>query len=81
MKQIAIAIDQLLNALLRLLGVESWADESLSSHAYRMDRDDKPWGMILRPIIDTIFFWQYRHCFHAYLSEKNRMQLPPEFRS
>lgn len=80
MKQIAIAFDQFLNALLNLLLIEAWADETLSSHAYRMHRDGKPWGFLMH-VIDTLFFWQKMHCYESYLSERNRMQLPPEFRN
>lgn len=69
-----IAIDQLLNVL--LLG---HPDETLSSRAYRADRDGKVFGLIFRPLIDTIFFWQERHCHAAYLSEVNRRQYPRYF--
>jgi len=74
-KQILIAFDQLLNTL-----IGGCADETLSSHAYRMHRDGKPWGF-LRRVIDAIFFWQTEHCYESYISEKERRQLPPEFRS
>lgn len=80
LKQIAIALDQLLNALLNLLGIDSYADETLSSHAYRMWRSGKPTGF-LRNVIDFLFFWQQEHCYQSYLSEKYRRQLPPEFRT
>lgn len=72
---LAVAVDQLLNAL--LLGA---CDESLSSRAYRADRDGKVFGKFFRPCIDTIFFWQSRHCFHAYLAEVGRKQLSQNFR-
>ena len=72
---IGIAIDQLLNALLF-----GYADETLSSRAYRADRDGKVFGRIFRPCIDTIFFWQDRHCYDAYLAEVQRRQLSKNFR-
>lgn len=70
-----IAIDQCLNTL--LMGAP---DETLSSRAYRADRDGKVFGQFFRPCIDTIFFWQSRHCFHAYLAEVGRKQLSQNFR-
>ncbi len=72
---IFIAVDQLLNAL--LLGAP---DESLSSRAYRADRDGKAFGRFFRPLIDTIFFWQQRHCYQAYLAEVHRRQYSQNFR-
>lgn len=72
---LAIAIDQLLNAM--LLG---FADETLSSRAYRADRDGKVFGRIFRPLIDTLFFWDKRHCFQAYLAEVSRKQYSKNFR-
>lgn len=68
LKQIAIAFDQLLNALLG-----GMADETLSARAHRT-------GSAWEPLIDALFFWQTDHCFESYLSEKERKQLPPEYR-
>lgn len=67
LKQIAIAIDQLLNALLG-----GMADETLSARAHRT-------GSVLEPLIDALFFWQADHCFESYISEKERKQLPKEY--
>lgn len=72
---VLIALDQLLNAILF-----SSPDETLSSRAYRADRDGKVFGKLFRPCIDTLFFWQQRHCFHAYLAEVGRKQLSQNFR-
>lgn len=72
---LAVAIDQLANAL--LLGSP---DETLSSRAYRADRDGKAFGRIFRPMIDTLFFWQDQHCYDAYLAEVHRRQYPNSFR-
>lgn len=68
LKQIAIAFDQLLNALLG-----GMADETLSARAHRTQSP-------LERYIDALFFWQADHCFESYLSEKERKQLPPEYR-
>ena len=67
----AIAIDQLLNTLLG-----GSPDETLSSRAYRADKDNKKFGKIFRPTIDLLFFWQVHHCYNAYLSEVKRSQQP-----
>ena len=74
LEQIPIAIDQLINTLFG-----GWADETISSVAWRKRHEGKGWA-ILRRVIDTLFFWQTNHCRRAYESEKNRRQLPPELR-
>lgn len=74
-KQILIAIDQLFNAL-----TGGYADETLSSRAWRLYSKDKLSGRILKPLIDMLFFWQKDHCYNSYLSEVERRQLPREFR-
>lgn len=68
LKQIAIAVDQLANALLG-----GMADETLSARAHRT-------GSAWEPAIDALFFWQSDHCFESYMSEKDRKQLPQEYR-
>lgn len=73
--QVLIALDQLLNALLW-----GFADETLSSRAYRADRDGRVFGKFFRPVIDTIFFWQDRHCYDAYIAEVQRRQYSKNFR-
>lgn len=50
-----------------------YADETLSARAYREQLKAEKY-------IDTLFFWQDRHCYNAYLSEMNRKQLPLEYR-
>ncbi len=61
-----------------LLG--GWADETLSSCAYRMERAGRPWGRITRPLIDALFFFQPDHCRIAFECERQRVQAPPETR-
>lgn len=79
--ELFIAVDQLANVLITPLHSGAYADETMSSRAYRMDRDGKPWGRVLRPVIDALFCWQGPgHCRGAYLKEQERIQLPPEFR-
>jgi len=67
--QIPVAFDQLFNAFIG----SGWADETLSAHYFRSKHT-------LRPVIDTLFFWQKSHCEKSYLNEKERLQLPPEYR-
>ena len=73
-KQIPIAIDQLVNTIFG-----GWADETISSVAWRKRNEGRGWAL-LRRFIDGLFFWQKDHCKTAYESEKNRLQCPPELR-
>lgn len=72
-KSILIAIDQLLNTIFF-----GWPDETLSSRAYRWECNGvRSWP---RKIIDTLFFWELKHCYESFQSERLRRQLPPELR-
>lgn len=51
-----------------------WADETLSSRAWREDR------RFLVAFVDMLFFWQKEHCKAAWHSEMKRLQLPPHMR-
>lgn len=74
MLQVLIAFDQLLNAILA-----GKADETLSARAYRMKvKDHKYWSWTAE-FIDKVFFWQDKHCYNAYLAEKQRKQLPEDY--
>lgn len=78
--QLLIAFDQFVNALTGLICFKEkiWADESLSSRAYRMDRDGvRSWP---RKLVDGLFFWQREHCKSSYESEREGRQSPPELR-
>lgn len=66
-KQNLIAVDQVVNTL-----IGGWADETLSSRAWRAERDGRLFGKIFRPMIDTLFFFDPEHCKGAYLSELGR---------
>ena len=83
--QMGIAIDQLANVTVSILwgGSGGWADETLSSRIYRSARDGKRVGLFLMPPVDVVFgFFQGvpDHCKNAYLKERARANLPPEFR-
>jgi hypothetical protein len=73
-KQVLIAVDQLVNALLG-----GMADETLSCRAYRMYVRDRIVGIIAYKVINCIFFWEDDHCYSSYVSELNRRHLPKEF--
>ena len=78
-KNLLIAHDQLCNAV-----AGGWPDETISSRAFRWSRDGaRRWP---RRLIDALFFFDRdpstgrRHCELSYISEKDRLQLAPEFR-
>ncbi len=73
-ENLAIAFDQLLNALFN-----GACDETLSARAHRLSIErERHWP---KRILNAIFFWQDDHCKEAYYSEKERNHLPPELRS
>ena len=72
---VLIAIDQLVNVIL----CGGQPDETMSSNVWRMEQAGKPWGF-MRPVIDTLFFFDPDHCATSYMAERERGQLPPEFR-
>ncbi len=56
-------------------------DETLSAAAYRMERQWKLAGRILRPVIDALFLpLEREHCRLAFESELRGAQLPPIYR-
>ena len=75
LKQIAIALDQLVNTLLG-----GWADETLSARLWREELNGKMWARVLRPTVDILFFFDPNHCYTSYLSEIKRKQLPETYR-
>ena len=66
--QVLIALDQLVNAL-----IGGWADETLSSHAYR--RHPR-----LARVINALLWFDPDHCRGSFESERLRLQSPPEAR-
>ena len=74
-KNVAIAVDQLINTL-----ACGWPDETISSRSYRWSvHGIRSWPRVL---IDTVanVFGDKNHCFESYRSERNGRQLPPELR-
>lgn len=72
---ILIGIDQLVTTI-----VGGFPDETLSSYAWRLERQNKLGGRIFRPLIDWLFFWQDGHCLRSFEDERLRRQLPPDLR-
>lgn len=73
LKQVLIAFDQLINAIFK-----GWADETLSSRAWRHYADGScKWP---KRIIDAALFFDPDHCHKSYLSEIERAQIKPSMR-
>lgn len=69
--QVAVAFDQLLNTL-----CGGYADETMSSRCWRL-REFQPYKT-LRPVIDTILFFDPKHCETSYDNEVRRKYLPAD---
>ena len=79
---IILALNQLILTLITLGA--AYPGETMSSCAYRMDQQHKPWGRFWRPLIDWLFAWQRRphgHCEGAYQNLLSGYSLPPEVRN
>lgn len=78
LKQILIAIDQLINTF--VWHGDSFSDETLSARAYRMTDASIAWRD-LHEAINWFFriFGETNHCYNSYLSEIKRSQLPKEY--
>lgn len=66
--QIIIGLDQFINVIFG-----GWANETISARCYREKRK------FLNKFIDSLFFWQNKHCENAYHSEILRRQYPKEY--
>jgi len=71
---ILISLDQFVWSLLTLGG--SYPDETISSAMYRFETKGMIVGLIFRPVIDKLFWWDRQHCRKAYLAEIFRRQAP-----
>jgi len=74
MKQVAIALDQLVNTLFG-----GWADETISARLYRNKQNSWYWSAWYKTV-NKLFFWQTDHCLEAYKSELARTQYPKFYR-
>lgn len=75
MFQILVALDQLANTVF----CRGYADETMSSAVYRMERDGRFWGR-LRRVVDAVMFFDPIHCYRSYLAGLERAKTPPENR-
>jgi hypothetical protein len=63
-----------------------WADETMSSRAWRSEQRGKRTAKIVRPLIDALFWWQEidpkysGHCHQAWARERSNDWKPPEQR-
>lgn len=73
---VLIAIDQLANALLG-----GAADETLSARAWRAESQGKVLGRVLRPLIDTLLWFDKDHCYKAWKAERDRTQIDGSYRA
>lgn len=71
---ILIAIDQLFYVLVTL-GNGS-PDETFSAAAWRLEQAGKWQGILFRPLLDLLFWFDPEHCKSSYESEVNRKHLP-----
>lgn len=73
LKNVLIALDQLLNAL-----ANGAPDETLSSRAHRARAACKPGWRWVAGCIDALFFWEAQHCYESWRAEVKRRHLPRE---
>ena len=74
---VLFALDCLLFSICTL--GKSWPGESFSSAAYRAERKGMWYGKA-RPLIDALFFFQPQHCYLAWLSATQQLNLPEDMR-
>jgi len=73
-----ISLDQFVFCLLTIGASDP--DETLSAAAWRWELQGKIMGKLLRPTIDLVIWFDRRHCFNSYQSEKLGKQLPKSYR-
>jgi hypothetical protein len=80
------AIHMVLSFLLPWAWRTMWADETMSSRAWRSEQRGKGMGRLMRPVIDALFWWQEidprytGHCHQAWARERSQDWRPPEQR-
>ncbi len=75
-----IALDQLINTLIRIQGDgRGMADETISARAFRAHLQGYLSDRAYRTI-DALFFWQPHHCYQSWRSEIERRQMPSHYR-
>lgn len=73
-----IALDQFLYVL--ATAGHGSPDETLSAASWRWEIAGKWQGKILRPLIDTLLWFDPEHCWNSYQSEVLKRHLPKEYR-
>ena len=68
-----ISFDQFIFSLITL-GASS-PDETISAATWRLEQEGKWQGILFRPIIDTILFFDKEHCKTSFESEVKGSQL------
>jgi hypothetical protein len=74
LKNILIGLDQTLNSV-----IGGQPDETISAKCWRMRGKSKGWAAA-RYMVDKLFWFDDNHCRESYETEKNKMQLPEEYR-
>jgi len=69
---ILVALDQLIFALITL--GSSAPDETMSSAAYRLEREGRLAGRFFRPLIDMLFWFDPLHCRFSFEAELHGYQ-------
>lgn len=81
MKQLLIALDQVLSTMIYIPGDGfGMADECFSARALRCFLQDHIGDWLYRAI-DALFFFDPNHCYESWKSEIERNQLPNHYRS
>ena len=69
MQRLMIILYQLDGLVLALLTLGNCrVGETISSVAFALETDDRWLGRVLRPVIDTLFFFDRDHCYHAWVT-------------
>jgi heme O synthase-like polyprenyltransferase len=70
---ILVSFSRVLNVFLG-----GWSGEMLSARAYRLSKKSQFW-LLAVCILDTIFFWEDRHCYNTFLFELENKDRPSEY--
>ena len=73
-RAILIAIDQLIAAI-----TLSWPKATLSAWAWVWENSYPKKRVWPRKMIDTIFFWDEKHCYNSWISELEHLHYPDGF--
>jgi len=73
-----IALDQMVFSIITL--GNAGPDETMSAAAWRLEQNGRRAGIIFRPIIDGLFFFDKDHCRKSYESEINKAHLHKDYR-